>query len=257
MAPDQVPSPRGAGGSRSVALLVRVWFEDGGTLRGRLTSVDTRADRAGPSAATVAVAASAEDVVEGVRAWLDGVLRDPPEEEVGLLVLFDLGETLESRGVLRAGALDTLEELAGLRRGGRPAVVLGLLSDTRDPVDRADVAVVVAEYRALLDRLGIRRFFEPLARHVTLSAEVGVRKPAAAAFRAAVERAGPALEFGDVVFVTENAEHVRAARQLGLTAVRVRAEGAPGAGGAELSDVLPVVRQLLASVPDDPAPTGA
>ena len=142
-----------------------------------------------------------------------------------VMVLFDLGETLESGGALRDGALETLQELAALRDGAGPAVVLCLLSDTRDPADAADVAAVRAEYLALLDELGIRGFFEPLSRRVTLSAEVGVRKPAAAAFRAAVTRADTALRFADVVFVTENAEHVRAARRLGMTAVQVRPAG--------------------------------
>ncbi len=169
------------------------------------------------------------------------------EVERVVMVLFDLGETLESGGALRDGALDTLQELAALRDRGRPAAVLCLLSDTRVPADAADVAAVRAEYLGLLDALGIRAFFEPVSRRVTLSAEVGVRKPAAAAFRAAVARAGPGLRFDDVVFVTENAVHVRAARRLGMAAVQVRPAGAAGAAGAELPDVLPVVRDLLAA----------
>ncbi len=162
-----------------------------------------------------------------------------------VMVLFDLGETLETGGALRDGALETLQELAAARDGSGPDVVLCLLSDTRVPADAADVAAVRAEYLALLDELGIRRFFEPSAQRITLSAEVGVRKPAAVAFRAALTRAGPGLRFADVVFVTENAGHVRAARRLGMSAVQVRPAGAPGAAGAELADVLPVVRDLL------------
>jgi hypothetical protein len=166
------------------------------------------------------------------------------------LVLFDLGDTLESGGALRPGALQLLQELTDLRAGGRPAVALGLLSDTRDPAGPADVSAIVTEYHVLLDRLGIRRYFEPLSRRVTLSAEVGVRKPAAAAFRAAVARADPTLTSADVVFVTEDADHVRAARRLGMTAVHVRPPGAAGGEGAELADVLPVVRDLLGAAPD-------
>jgi hypothetical protein len=156
------------------------------------------------------------------------------------LVLFDLGDTLESDGVLRPGALELLQDLVDLR----PAVVLGLVSDTRDPTGPADVPAIVAEYHALLDELGIRRFFEPLSRHVTLSAQVGVHKPARAVFRAAVAKAEPTLGFEDVVFVTEHAGHVRAARRLGMTAVHVRPPGAAVGGGAELADVLTAVRDL-------------
>ena len=166
------------------------------------------------------------------------------------LVLFDLGDTLESGGALRPGALQLLQELTDLRSGGRPAVALALLSDTRDPAGPADVPAIVTDYHALLDRLGIRRYFEPLSRRVTLSAEVGVRKPAPAAFRAAVARADPTLTSADVAFVTEDADHVRAARRLGMTAVHVRPPGAAGGEGAELPDVLPVVRELLEAASD-------
>ena len=242
-------------GDRSAVLLVRVWVEDDAwTLRGRLTSRDTSPGGAGTPETTVALAASPDDVLDAVRAWLDAVRRDASLEEGVdrlVMVLFVLGETLDSRGAIREGALDTLRALAGLRRGSHPAVVLGLLSDTRVPTDPADVVAVRAEYHQLLDDLGIRGFFEPLERRVTLSAEVGVRKPAPAAFRAAVTRAGPALRYADVVFVTENAEHVRAARRLGMTGVQVRPAGAPGAAGAELPAVLTVVHDLLAAVPDD------
>jgi hypothetical protein len=66
-------------GGRSAALLVRVWFEDGArTLRGRLTSRDTSPGGPGSAETTVALAASPEDVVDAVRAWLDTVRRDQP-----------------------------------------------------------------------------------------------------------------------------------------------------------------------------------
>ncbi|MGK5169309.1 M20/M25/M40 family metallo-hydrolase [Geodermatophilus sp. CPCC 205761] len=177
------------------------------------------------------------------------------------MVLFDLGDTLESDGVLRPGALETLEELTGLCAGGRPAVVLGLLSDFRDAADPADVPEIVAEYHALLDELRIRRFFEPLSRRVTLSTEVGVRKPAPAVFRAAVAKAEPALAFSDVLFVTENAGHVRAARELGMAGVHLRPPGGTGGEVAELPDLVPLVRAFVEGTTGEdargPAPDSA
>ncbi len=61
---------------RSGALLIRVWVESGtNELRGRLTTVDPSGD-AGPDAqVTVAVAASAREVLDGVSRWLDGFTR--------------------------------------------------------------------------------------------------------------------------------------------------------------------------------------
>jgi beta-phosphoglucomutase-like phosphatase (HAD superfamily) len=161
------------------------------------------------------------------------------------MVLFDLGGTLEADGVLRPGAHEVLTELSSLRTGGRPAVVLGLLSDFHMPAEPADVPEIVASYHALLDDLGIRRFFEPLARRVTLSTEVGVRKPAPAMFRAAVARAEPMLAFEDVLFVTEHSGHVRAARQLGMAGVHLRPPGEDEGEVAELLDVLPIAREFV------------
>jgi hypothetical protein len=161
------------------------------------------------------------------------------------MVLFDLGGTLEADGVLRPGAQEVLEALSILRTGGRPAVVLGLLSDFHMPVQPSDVPAIVAEYHALLDSLGIRRFFEPLSRRVTLSTEVGVRKPAAAMFRAAVAKAEPTLAFEDVLFVTEHSGHVRGARQLGMTAVHLRPLGEDDGEVAELLDFLPIAREFV------------
>ncbi len=63
---------------RSAVLVVRVWSEDGaGTLRGRLTSGSTSPGSPAPGT-SVAVAGSPEDVVDAVRAWLAGFLRDHP-----------------------------------------------------------------------------------------------------------------------------------------------------------------------------------
>lgn len=60
-------------------LLVRIWSEDGArTLRGRLTSRSTSPGAPGAPETTVALAASPEDVVEAVRAWLTAFLREPP-----------------------------------------------------------------------------------------------------------------------------------------------------------------------------------
>jgi len=161
------------------------------------------------------------------------------------LVLFDLGGTLEDAGGLRPGAAETLRAIADLQVGGRPAVLLGLLPDFTIPADPDDVPALEQEYYAILDGLGIRSFFEPVDRRVTLSTQVGVRKPAPAMFRAAVAKAEPALGFGDVLFVTENPDHVRAARRLGLQAAQVSSPGHPDADVAELPDLLPIVRDLV------------
>ena len=161
------------------------------------------------------------------------------------LVLFDLGDTLESDGVLLPGALETLGTIASMSSGGHPAAQLGLVSDFHMPAEPSDVLVIQQQYYSLLDDLGIRQFFEPVAEHVTLSTEVGVFKPDEAVFRAAASKAGPAVEFPNVLFVTENRGHVLAARSLGLVAVHVRGPGQPHGEVDTLADIVPLVQAFL------------
>jgi len=161
------------------------------------------------------------------------------------LILFDLGQTLEVGGVLAPGAREALQAIRDLRDGAGPAAVLGLVSDFDMPAEPSDVPLVQQRYYALLDDLGIRSFFEPVAERVTLSTEVGVFKPDEAVFRTAVTKADPALAFSDVLFVTENRSHVLAARRLGLAAVHLRGPGQPAGEVDALGDLVPVVREFV------------
>ncbi|MDR6417034.1 M20/M25/M40 family metallo-hydrolase [Pseudarthrobacter sulfonivorans] len=161
------------------------------------------------------------------------------------LVLFDLGDTLESDGVLVPGALETLEMIAAFRTNGDPSAFLGLVSDFDMPAEPSEVAIIQQRYYSLLDDLGIRPFFEPVAERVTLSTEVGVFKPDEAVFRAAASKAGPDVGFGDVLFVTENRSHVLAARRLGLAAVHVRGPGQAHGEVNTLAEVVPLVQSFL------------
>jgi hypothetical protein len=161
------------------------------------------------------------------------------------LVLFDLGNTLEIDRVLRPGVPETLQDITDMRVGGRPVALLGLLSDVATPAHPDEIPVIRERYEALLEELGILRFFEPLADRVTLSAEVGVSKPAPAVFRAAVAKAEPTLTFGDVLFVTEDRRHVLAARRLGMQAVQLGVPGRPGGDVPDVPGLLPVVRAFV------------
>lgn len=172
------------------------------------------------------------------------------------LVLLALGDALEVDGVLRPGALETLRGIADLRVGGRPAAVLGLLSDVDVPAAAEDLPTVRQRHHALLEQLGIRHLFEPLADRLTLAAEVGVRTPAPAVFRAAVARAEPGLTFGEVLFVSGDRGHVLAARRLGLRATEVGVPGRPGGGVPDLPGLLPVVRAFVLGPPSGERGTG-
>jgi Peptidase family M28 len=152
------------------------------------------------------------------------------------LVLFDLGQTLESHDVLLPGALQALEDISALRDGDGNAVLLALGSDFDAPAQ---------QYYDIIENLGIRSFFEPVSARVTLSGEVGTHKPAKEFFVAAVTKADPDLTFDDVLFVTENKAHVVAARTLGMHAIHVRPPGGGGGDVASLIELLPHVREFV------------
>ena len=59
----------------------------------------------------------------------------------------------------------------------------------------------------LLEKLGIRSFFEPVAQRITLSTEVGRPKPDKKVFQTVIEKI-PGLHFADVMFITEDRSHV-------------------------------------------------
>jgi hypothetical protein len=160
------------------------------------------------------------------------------------LVLFDLGDTLEHDDVPLPGARDSLEAMLALRdEAGQPAVRLGLVSDFLRPNSPEEIPGIRQQYFAILDVVGIRDLFEPVEEHVTLSTEVGARKPDEAIFKAAVEQGGST--FPNTIFVTENREHVLAARQLGLTAVHIKGPGQTSGEVTSLPELVPIVRDLV------------
>jgi hypothetical protein len=65
----------------SAALLIRVWREGAGDFRARLLTVPGAPAGSSPEELTLAVAASPGDVLDAVRAWLDGFVADTPRPD--------------------------------------------------------------------------------------------------------------------------------------------------------------------------------
>lgn len=161
-------------------------------------------------------------------------------------VLFDLGDTLiDDANRPIAGAMELLESLRSLRDAdGRP-IQLGLVSDYTPAATRAEVKRLQMEYYGIIREAGIEAYFLPVEQHVTLSTEVGVNKPDPAIFRAAVDKLAPGTLWQHVVFVTENAAHVKAARELGMRAIHVRGPGQQTGDVDRLSDLIPIFERLV------------
>ena len=161
------------------------------------------------------------------------------------VVLFDLGNTLEDtrREVLLPGALKTLR---AMRDPAGEAPALALVSDFGETGATPErLLAIQSEYYAILERYGIRSFFDPVARRVVLSAEVGAEKPDPKIFRAVIDRIAPSLGFHDLFFVTERRAHVLEARALGMKAVHFKGPGEATGEVTRLTDLLPHVRNFL------------
>jgi FMN phosphatase YigB (HAD superfamily) len=147
------------------------------------------------------------------------------------VIMFDLGLTLideHNRPFPHViEALTAIQQMRGERK--RP-LALCLVSDftmPAPPPTPAKIDDLFAEYLTVLELTGLRRFFEPVGAHVTLSTHAGVNKPARELFATALRRLRSRARLPDCLFITENAAHVAAARDtLDMQALLFRAPGA-------------------------------
>jgi len=104
-----------------------------------------------------------------------------------------------------------------------------LVSDftmTGPPNAAQKVRALFKEYLAILDTTGLRPFFEPVQRHVTLSTQAGALKPDRAMFGAALRRLQVGATLEECLLVTENAAHIKAAREtLHMQALQYKSAG--------------------------------
>jgi FMN phosphatase YigB (HAD superfamily) len=140
-------------------------------------------------------------------------------------LLLDLGDTLidsQHGNEPFPGVKDALGVLQKLETADHTPLVLCLVSDFTMPVPRTEAAIAAAfaDYLEILDRTGLRSFFEPVDERVTLSTHVGVGKPDAAVFKAALKRAKVDAPITEAMFITENPDHIEACRDLHMTALQ-------------------------------------
>ena len=148
------------------------------------------------------------------------------------VILFDLGLTLvdaQQRPFPHVmEALDTIEQFVTAK--GQP-LVSGLVSDydmpTR-PVTPQKIDAIFARYLVILDQTGLRSRFEPVERRVTLSTHAGAVKPDRRIFVTALKRLQSSATLPEFLFITENADHIEAARtRLHMSALQFRSAGSP------------------------------
>lgn len=139
-------------------------------------------------------------------------------------LLLDLGDTLidTASETPFPGVVDALGVLEKFETADHAPLVMSLVSDYTMPEPRTDAAIAAAfaDYLKVLDKTGLRRFFEPVDERVTLSTHAGKLKPAAIVFETALARAGVDGPLSEALFITENAGHIRACRALHMTALQ-------------------------------------
>jgi FMN phosphatase YigB (HAD superfamily) len=161
------------------------------------------------------------------------------------VILFDLGNTLERQGNLNIGAMETLQTIQSLQDMEGQAPVLALISDFLMPDRPAQIPILQQQYYDILEQLGIRQFFEPLSKRVTLSTEVGVNKPNKKIFQTALQKIDHALSFQDAIFITEDLPHITKARDFGMRAIHFKSLAQTAGDVNRLTDLIPLIKDFL------------
>ena len=138
------------------------------------------------------------------------------------VVIFDLGDTLVENSKPFPHVVEALDALGRMRLadGASPKrLTLLLVSDftmVDPPVTKVKTTALVKEYLALLEGFGLRRFFTPVSKRITLSTQVGVFKPDRRIYEAALERSATRATLNECLAITENGAHLAACRDLGM-----------------------------------------
>jgi hypothetical protein len=94
------------------------------------------------------------------------------------------------------------------------------------PATAAKVTALFNQYLTILDGTGLRPFFEPVKKRVTLSTHAGVGKPARKIFEKALQRLrASTVSLEDCLLITENADHIQQVRtQLHMQALQFQVD---------------------------------
>jgi FMN phosphatase YigB (HAD superfamily) len=138
------------------------------------------------------------------------------------VVLFDLGDTLVDGVRPFPHVPEALAAVKQFTNSAGAALNCVLVSDftMADPPTPAKKEALVAEYLDLLGGFGLRRFFEPVGRCVTLSTVAGMMKPDRRIYELALTRLESNARLTDCLTVTENAAHIAACRDMGMRALQ-------------------------------------
>jgi hypothetical protein len=111
---------------------------------------------------------------------------------------------------------EALTALSSFTSGNGKPLLSCLVSDftmPAPPPTSAKINAIFKDYLTMLDGTGLRPFFEPTSKRVTLSTHAGVLKPERKVFETALKRLGTTAGLKDCLFVTEASAHIRTAHE--------------------------------------------
>jgi len=174
-----------------------------------------------------------------------------PEPVMIKVLMLDLGDTLVGADRQPVPHVrDALAVIGQLKTAAGKPLRSCLVSDfglAAPPASPAKVAAIFARYLTLLDATGLRAFFEPVQKRVTLSTHANAMKPDAAVFEKALRRLGVRATLAECLFITENKTHVRAVRkQLQMRALQFQPPGTTGGDFADWADAPALIAHEVA-----------
>lgn len=135
------------------------------------------------------------------------------------LIMFDLGDTLIRDQTPFPNVIEALNTISQFKTSEGEQLKLAIVSDFGDHETAntpSKIEALEAEFFDVLRTTGLEPFFQPFDSKVTISARAGASKPDRRVFEAAANRSGMDVDLSECLFVTENAQHLLAARNFGI-----------------------------------------
>ena len=163
--------------------------------------------------------------------------------------MLDLGDTLVHEETVFPHVPEALDALRKFKTTDGAELALSLVSDfvMPDPPSTAKkMKDIFQQYVAILERLKLKKFFEPVERHITLSTHAGVSKPDRRVFELAIKRLGLTAKLSECLFITENRDHINACRQLKMATLQFGSSKSEGADFSDWSEAPLLINKIAA-----------
>lgn len=145
---------------------------------------------------------------------------------------------------------EALEVLSKFETGSGKALILSLIADYPRPsppvMTDQKVEAIFSEYVSMLDKLDLKRFFEPVDRHITLAADAGALQLERRIFAKAIQRLRQRISLSECLFITPSAEHVIACRKMGMKVLRFDPEVSTNADFSNWSEAPLLIARIVA-----------